>query len=626
MDAVQDLAGLPRLVGPRPDMGAYEFQSTGLFVSMQASPFQGTAPMPVTYVATTHNANPNSLFFAWDFENDGLVDASGWGMAIAPFTYEQAGTYAVALTASNASLSFSMVFSNRVSASPADLYVSQTGLHAPPFTNLTTAATNIQAALDLAMGGATVWLDDGVFPIGTTLFHHRPVTLKSLHGKETTTLDGLGERSIIQLWNPEARLEGVRVVNGNGILGGGIAAPGGGRIANSSIVSNHASQGGGIYGLGFTCVSNCDIAINASDQSGGGILMEGGEILNCQIIHNVASSGGGVRIMDTALRSCSIYDNQARYGGGMYIYGSSWIDQCTVVSNMAWQGRGGGIYWNYGNGFLSNTLIAQNESLVGGGIAAELSRLSAVHCTIAFNTSPKGAGVYHYMATPSYTNTIISHNVGEETVTEYGMVSTWPLPRYVFTDPGLDVIFQDVPRGNFRLRWDSPGINAGTNLPESFDSMDLDGKPRILDGTVDRGAYEQFPPNQDSDADGLPDGWEWQHYDDVTNASPVAVGADGLFSNRDHYIAGTDPHDPASFPQFEDILVGAADDEGKVILHWASYPGRMYSLYRCNDLTAGAFELIEPNLVATSPENTYIDLGAAGPGPWTYRLGIRLDE
>jgi hypothetical protein len=281
---------------------------------------------------------------------------------------------------------------------------------------------------------------------------------------------------------------------------------------------------------------------------------------------------------------------------------------------------------SYGGGFIANTLIAQNEGGVGGGIAAELSRFSAIHCTIAHNTSPKGAGVYHYMATPSYTNTIISHNFGEETVTEYGMVSTWPLPRYVFTEPGLDVIFQDVPRGNFRLRRNSPGINSGTNLPESFYSIDLDGKPRILDGIVDRGAFEQYPPDQDTDGDGLPDGWEWQYFGGVTNASSVAVGADGLFSNMDHYIAGTDPHDPASLPQFEDILVGAADDEGKVILHWASYPGRIYSLYRCNDLTAGAFELIEPNLVVTSPENTYIDLGAVGPGPWTYRLGIRLAE
>ena len=156
--------------------------------------------------------------------------------------------------------------------------------------------------------------------------------------------------------------------------------------------------------------------------------------------------------------------------------------------------------------------------------------------------------------------------------------------------------------------------------------MDLDGKPRILDGIVDRGAYEQYPPDQDSDGDGLPDGWEWQYYGGVTNAQPNAVGADGLFSNMNHYIAGTDPHEPDSYPKFEDILVGEADDEGKVVLHWTSYPCRIYSLYRCNDLTAGVFYLIESNLLATSPENKYIDLVAAGPGPWTYRLGIRLAE
>ena len=197
---------------------------------------------------------------------------------------------------------------------------------------------------------------------------------------------------------------------------------------------------------------------------------------------------------------------------------------------------------------------------------------------------------------------------------------SWQLSRFRHRLPSR------IGQSASRLRWDSPGINAGTNIPELIGGLDLDGRPRILDGIVDRGAYEQYPPDQDTDGDALPDGWEWQYFGGITNASPDELGADGLFSNMDHCIAGTDPHDPMSFPQFEDIVVGETDDAGKVVLHWTSYPGRVYSLYRCNDLTVGLFETIATTLPANSPENTYIDEDATGVGPWVYRLGIRSAE
>lgn len=36
----------------------------------------------------------------------------------------------------------------------------------------------------------------------------------------------------------------------------------------------------------------------------------------------------------------------------------------------------------------------------------------------------------------------------------------------------------------------SPCYNAGTNLAWMITAVDLDGNPRIADGTVDMGAYE----------------------------------------------------------------------------------------------------------------------------------------
>lgn len=617
MDTAMDLGGNPRLSGPRPDLGAFEFQPTNLFVSVQASTRRGTVPMQVTFWVTPHDTNPSLLYFKWDSDADGIADASGWGMTNFQANYTRSGTYDLAMTVSNATDSFFMVISNVVSVSPSEIYVSETGTHVPPFTNLTTASTNIQAALDLAMDGAVVWMDDGRYPIGETLFHHRPVTLKSLHGRETAILDGLDERTIIQLWNPEAQIEGVSIVRGNGFMGGGVAALGGGRIVDSTIASNKAENGGGIYGLGSTCITNCEVMFNES-SNGGGLHLEGGEVLGSRIVQNSGYDGGGIQIRGggTTVRSCLISYN---HGNGIGIYNdSSGIDRCVVLSNSA-----RGIAYYYGGGYLSNSLIAWNS---GGGLSLQLAGLRVVNCTISFNTATRGAGVYHYISWYIYTNTIISHNFGEETATDYGQIGSWPAPILMNTEPGLDVIFQDVPRGDYRLRWDSPGINSGTNLPDQATGLDLEGKPRILDGIVDRGAYEQYPPAQDTDGDGLPDGWEWQYYGDVTNALPGQLGADGRYSNADHHIAGTDPRDPASYPRFEDILVDETNEAGQVVLHWESFPGRIYSLYRCHDLTAGIFDLLEPSLPSTSPENTYIDMGASGSGPWMYRLGIRLDE
>lgn len=630
METATDLDGNSRIVGPSPDMGAFEYQSTNLYVSMLAGPRRGTAPMQVAFSATPHDANPDSLYFAWDFDDDGIADDSGWGLAAVTTVYAHVGTYAVGLVASNASTMFGIVFSNMVSVSPADIYVSKFGLSVSPFTNLESAATNIQAALDVAMDGANVWLDDGTYQVDDTIFHHRPVAMKSIHGKESTILDGLGQRTIIELWNPAARVEGVRIVNGSGTAGGGIAAFGGGCIADASVVSNIARTGGGIYGLGAVCITNCEIAYNvATPGTGGGLEIAGGEVVLSRVFQNRSGNfGGGLCLRGGTVFSTSFIHNQGSAGGAIFVSGMGMIDRCVVISNTAVSGvflSGGGISWSYGSGHLANSLVAWNEGESGGGLSMNLSQPSIINCTITHNTSPNGAGVYHRNASPSYTNTIISHNMGDEVVTVYDY-SLIPMPQYDHTDGGLDVIYQDVPRGDFRLRWDSPGINAGTNLPEQIDGLDLDGKPRILDGIVDRGAYEQYPPDQDTDGDALPDGWEWQYFGGITNASPDELGADGMFSNMDHCIAGTDPHDPASFPQFEDIVVGETDDAGKVVLHWTSYPGRVYSLYRCNDLTVGLFETIATTLPANSPENTYIDEDATGVGPWVYRLGIRSAE
>jgi T5SS/PEP-CTERM-associated repeat protein len=55
--------------------------------------------------------------------------------------------------------------------------------------------------------------------------------------------------------------------------------------------------------------------------------------------------------------------------------------------------------------------------------------------------------------------------------------------------------FLDRPGGDFRLAFDSPCINAGTNLLWMTNAVDLAGSPRIFNQVVDIGAYERSPRN-----------------------------------------------------------------------------------------------------------------------------------
>src|SRR6185503_7871119 len=74
-----------------------------------------------------------------------------------------------------------------------------------------------------------------------------------------------------------------------------------------------------------------------------------------------------------------------------------------------------------------------------------------------------------------------------------------PLPTIGFGNITNAPLFVNFAAGNYRLRPDSPCIDAGTNLSASI-TNDLDGRPRPLDGNgdglaaFDMGAYEYRTP------------------------------------------------------------------------------------------------------------------------------------
>ena len=255
--------------------------------------------------------------------------------------------------------------------------------------------------------------------------------------------------------------------------GGGIATRGIVNVYNCQIVSNEApvQRGGGIcfqHGPGGV-VADSLIAGNSSGLYGGGIILEGTEVYNCQVINNTATDhGGGISTAIAGsinyVRNCLIAGNvslSSSYGGGGMHVGMgtvAFVENCTIVSNSAPNKRAGGIYVYRGGLNIGNSIITSNT-------ASETTYLEWI------GTS----------GTNAFTNCLM-----------YSLTQTVVLPGVSnITDKPAG--FVQASDGNYRLSSDSPCVNAGRNQPEWMENArDLDGRLRLDPFTrqVDIGCYE----------------------------------------------------------------------------------------------------------------------------------------
>jgi parallel beta-helix repeat protein len=221
----------------------------------------------------------------------------------------------------------------------------------PPYTNWSTAATNIQDAIDVAQAGEIVLAGDGNYKVGGTVAFGvetnriaitNPVIVLSLSGPASATITG-GTQTRCAYVGTNAVLSGFTLT--------------GGQANNSGNVTN--------------------------DQSGGGAWCEtSGLVTNCVIIRNTAFNGRGGGDYGGTVTSSVLSSNSANYGGGA---ASAKVINCTIMTNSAISQLGGGVY----QAVVSNCLIISNSSYFGAG-AAELSTL--YNCTVAGNSSSAGVG------------------------------------------------------------------------------------------------------------------------------------------------------------------------------------------------------------------------------------------
>jgi len=123
---------------------------------------------------------------------------------------------------------------------------------------------------------------------------------------------------------------------------------------------------------------------------------------------------------------------------------------------------------------------------------------------------------------------------------------------------------------------------------------------------------------QDANGNGIDDRWEQNYFGNLLTVGPgTDWDADG-FPDVSEFWAGTDPLDPESY-------LGIAALNGNAVgavVHWSSEADKFYRLCRATNLLSGFDRIVESNIPAVPPENTWTDNAAAGPGPWFYRVNV----
>ena len=227
-------------------------------------------------------------------------------------------------------------------------------------------------------------------------------------------------------------------------------------------------------------------------------------------------------------------------GGGMYNSGSCrpTLANCTFSGNSASE-SGGGMYNEYSNPTLINCTFSGNSAgSDGGGMLNIRSDPVLTNCTFSGNSANRhGGGMFNMRSDPVLTNCILwgdtpneIYNIESTAIITYSDVQGgWPGEGNINANP----LFVDSAIGDYHLLPDSPCIDAGDNsaVPPSV-LTDLDGKPRIINGTVNMGAYEFHYLRilyVDADAAGVNDGSSWADaYNELQDALAVAWSGDEI--------------------------------------------------------------------------------------------------
>jgi ELWxxDGT repeat protein len=369
-----------------------------------------------------------------------------------------------------------------------------------PFTNWAAAATNIQAAINVATSNDTVLVTNGVYKSGGFAVYSnmtnrvaitKPITVRSVNGPMVTIIKGQGPAG-----NSAVRC--VYVTNG-AVLAGFTLTNG---ATGSAGDRNKGRSGGGVWCESTSAIlSNCVLTGNSADCDGGGAY--GGALYNCLLTGNSAASSG------------------SGSGGGAY---SNILYNCSLRGNSVWYGNGGG--GTYDCTLFNCALTGNRSTTVGGGARNG----TMYNCTLTDNNADYGGGgayggfLYNCIV---YNNTSPSGTNYSGSTLNY--CCTLPMPTSGVGNITTDPKFMNREEGVYRLLPESACIDAGNNADAHGDA-DLDGNPRIIHDVVDIGAYE-YVVDTSTRYVSLTGGHRWPFANWATAATNIQTAIDAAESN-----------------------------------------------------------------------------------------------
>lgn len=422
---------------------------TALFpAQITSQPVSQVALLGGNATFTVAAAGSGPLDYQWYFNGSPLTDGGGISGSVTPVLNisnvqsSDAGGYVVIvnnLLSSAKSLMASLT--PQAALAPSIRYVALTSTNpSPPYLDWSTAATNIQDAIDAAVAGDSVVVSNGTYSFGgravygtvtNRLVVNKAIAVQSVNGPSSTIVQG-GMNSPLTGQRPGARcayltngavLMGFTLTNGGSSLsgdpirelsGGGLWCESPGAIVSNCIIANSVAQAYGGGAFGGTLI-NCILITNSATGGGGaasnvlfnctlsrnfirdtyGIQRAGAGAYGCTVsnsllVSNTGTDSYGGGAVFSVVTSCTISNNHADYGGGV----SSGIAINSVISGNVTTFFGGGAYSNA----LNNCVLINNSAEYGGGAY----RGTLVSCAVSNNTaSTSGGGVAFGLANSS---------------------------------------------------------------------------------------------------------------------------------------------------------------------------------------------------------------------------------
>ena len=276
---------------------------------------------------------------------------------------------------------------------------------APPYTNWSTAAANIQDAVDAAVASDQILVTNGVYRTGgrvtvgaltNRLAVDKALLVQSVNGPQFTKIQGY---QLPDTTLGDAAIRCVYLTNG-ATLSGFTLFNGGTKDLFLNMGDQSDFSGGGVFCESTTAiVSNCVASGNWAGGGGGGVY--GGSLYNCTLTNNAANLGGGA--CSSVLKVCTLTGNHASlYGGGAE---GSILNNCTLSNNVGQEAGGGASECT-----LTNCALMTNATGGYGG-GANSSRL--YHCTLTGNSAEDGGGVgrhYNFLELSILENCTLTQN------------------------------------------------------------------------------------------------------------------------------------------------------------------------------------------------------------------------